>query len=167
MFYNSNFLHSIRYWLWLTDTKVSPQGLHNSQWRSQHNGHQQNHGSQLPPTTQVNTWHLDTNTRLMTVHLLHAGSCNWKGQGSSGTSNLQIICRYSLHTYTNSWRYAGVLCFACRLDAGSFGTMGVGLGFAVAAGIWCKDHAPGKRVISIQGDSAFGFSGMEIETICR
>nr|XP_022297186.1 uncharacterized protein LOC111106696 [Crassostrea virginica] len=54
-----------------------------------------------------------------------------------------------------------------RLDAGSFGTMGVGLGFAVAAGIWCKDHAPGKRVISIQGDSAFGFSGMEIETICR
>ncbi|XP_048731281.2 2-hydroxyacyl-CoA lyase 1-like [Ostrea edulis] len=54
-----------------------------------------------------------------------------------------------------------------RLDAGTFGTMGVGLGFAVAAGIWCRDHAPGKRVISIQGDSAFGFSGMEIETICR
>jgi 2-hydroxyacyl-CoA lyase 1 len=45
--------------------------------------------------------------------------------------------------------------------------MGVGVGFAVAAGIWCRDHAPGKRVISIQGDSAFGFSGMEIETICR
>lgn len=54
-----------------------------------------------------------------------------------------------------------------RLDAGSFGTMGVGLGFAVAAGAWCRDHAPEKRVISIQGDSAFGFSGMEIETICR
>lgn len=54
-----------------------------------------------------------------------------------------------------------------RLDAGTYGTMGVGLGFAVAAAAWCKDHAPQKRVISIQGDSAFGFSGMEIETICR
>lgn len=54
-----------------------------------------------------------------------------------------------------------------RLDAGTYGTMGVGLGFAVAAGIWCRDHAPGKRVICIQGDSAFGFSGMEIETLCR
>ncbi|KAJ8313530.1 hypothetical protein KUTeg_008091, partial [Tegillarca granosa] len=53
------------------------------------------------------------------------------------------------------------------INAGSFGTMGVGLGFAVAAGAWCRDHAPEKRVISIQGDSAFGFSGMEIETICR
>lgn len=54
-----------------------------------------------------------------------------------------------------------------RLDAGSFGTMGVGLGFVVAAATWCKDHAPNKKVVSIQGDSAFGFSGMELETICR
>jgi len=50
-----------------------------------------------------------------------------------------------------------------RLDAGSFGTMGVGLGFAVAAAA----VNPGKRVIDLQGDSAFGFSGMEIETACR
>jgi len=50
-----------------------------------------------------------------------------------------------------------------RLDAGSFGTMGVGLGFAVAAAA-CN---PGKRVIDLQGDSAFGFSGMEVETACR
>ncbi|KAK3108560.1 hypothetical protein FSP39_010665 [Pinctada imbricata] len=54
-----------------------------------------------------------------------------------------------------------------RLDAGTYGTMGVGLGFATAAGIWCRDHTPGNQVVSIQGDSAFGFSGMEIETICR
>ncbi|XP_050417932.2 2-hydroxyacyl-CoA lyase 1 isoform X1 [Patella vulgata] len=54
-----------------------------------------------------------------------------------------------------------------RLDAGTFGTMGVGLGFAVAAAIWCRDHAPGKRVVCVQGDSAFGFSGMEIETLQR
>ena len=50
-----------------------------------------------------------------------------------------------------------------RLDAGSYGTMGIGLGFAVAAAV-CS---PGQRVVSVQGDSAFGFSGMEMETICR
>jgi 2-hydroxyacyl-CoA lyase 1 len=50
-----------------------------------------------------------------------------------------------------------------RLDAGSYGTMGIGLGFAVAAAV----TNPDKRVVSVQGDSAFGFSGMEMETICR
>ncbi len=50
-----------------------------------------------------------------------------------------------------------------RLDAGTYGTMGVGLGFAVAAAV----TNPGKRIVSVQGDSAFGFSGMECETICR
>uniref|UniRef100_A0A2K6FMZ7 2-hydroxyacyl-CoA lyase n=1 Tax=Propithecus coquereli TaxID=379532 RepID=A0A2K6FMZ7_PROCO len=54
-----------------------------------------------------------------------------------------------------------------RLDAGTFGTMGVGLGFAVAAAVLAKDRSPGQRVICVEGDSAFGFSGMEVETICR
>ncbi|XP_064648035.1 2-hydroxyacyl-CoA lyase 1-like isoform X2 [Lineus longissimus] len=54
-----------------------------------------------------------------------------------------------------------------RLDAGTFGTMGVGLGFAIAAALWCRDYAPEKRVVCIQGDSAFGFSGMELETVMR
>ncbi|XP_014645220.1 PREDICTED: 2-hydroxyacyl-CoA lyase 1 isoform X3 [Ceratotherium simum simum] len=54
-----------------------------------------------------------------------------------------------------------------RLDAGTFGTMGVGLGFAIAAAIVAKDRNPGQRVICVAGDSAFGFSGMEVETICR
>ncbi|XP_035205285.1 2-hydroxyacyl-CoA lyase 1-like, partial [Stegodyphus dumicola] len=54
-----------------------------------------------------------------------------------------------------------------RLDAGTFGTMGVGLGFAIAAALWCQDYAPRKRVICIQGDSAFGFSAIEMETINR
>ena len=54
-----------------------------------------------------------------------------------------------------------------RLDAGTFGTMGLGVGFALAAALYCRDHAPGKRVVCVQGDSAFGFSGMEIETIAR
>lgn len=54
-----------------------------------------------------------------------------------------------------------------RLDAGTFGTMGVGPGFAIAAAMWCRDYAPGKRVICVEGDSAFGFSGMEIETMFR
>ncbi|XP_015586967.1 2-hydroxyacyl-CoA lyase 1 isoform X2 [Cephus cinctus] len=54
-----------------------------------------------------------------------------------------------------------------RLDAGTFGTMGVGPGFAIAAALYCKDNFPGKRVICVEGDSAFGFSGMEIETMFR
>ncbi|XP_063243155.1 2-hydroxyacyl-CoA lyase 1 [Bacillus rossius redtenbacheri] len=54
-----------------------------------------------------------------------------------------------------------------RLDAGTFGTMGVGLGFAIAAALWCRDHAPDKKVVCVEGDSAFGFSGMELETMFR
>ena len=50
-----------------------------------------------------------------------------------------------------------------RLDAGTYGTMGIGLGFAVAAAV----TNPGKPVVSVQGDSAFGFSGMEVETMVR
>lgn len=57
--------------------------------------------------------------------------------------------------------------FPNRLDAGTFGTMGVGLGFAIAAAIVVKDRNLGQRVICVEGDSAFGFSGMEVETICR
>src|SRR6478672_5906932 len=49
-----------------------------------------------------------------------------------------------------------------RLDVGTWGVMGIGMGFAVAAAI-----QTGKRVLAIEGDSAFGFSGMEVETICR
>ena len=50
-----------------------------------------------------------------------------------------------------------------RLDAGTYGTMGVGMGFAIAASV----VNPGKRIVAVEGDSAFGFSGMEQETICR
>ena len=49
-----------------------------------------------------------------------------------------------------------------RLDVGTWGIMGIGMGFSVAAAV-----VTGKPVIAIEGDSAFGFSGMEIETICR
>jgi len=49
-----------------------------------------------------------------------------------------------------------------RLDVGTWGVMGIGMGSAIAAAI-----ETGKPVLAIEGDSAFGFSGMEIETICR
>uniref|UniRef100_A0AAQ5XRK2 2-hydroxyacyl-CoA lyase n=1 Tax=Amphiprion ocellaris TaxID=80972 RepID=A0AAQ5XRK2_AMPOC len=54
-----------------------------------------------------------------------------------------------------------------RLDAGTFGTMGVGLGFAIAAAALEKSENSGRRVVCVEGDSAFGFSGMEVETMCR
>lgn len=49
-----------------------------------------------------------------------------------------------------------------RLDCGTWGVMGVGLPYAIGAAA-----TTGKPVISIHGDSAFGFDGMEVETICR
>ncbi len=49
-----------------------------------------------------------------------------------------------------------------RIDVGTWGVMGIGMGAAVAAAI-----ETGKQVLAIEGDSAFGFCGMEIETVCR
>jgi 2-hydroxyacyl-CoA lyase 1 len=49
------------------------------------------------------------------------------------------------------------------LNAGTYGTMGVGLGQAAAA---CVAH-PDRPVIHLSGDSAIGFSGMEMETLVR
>jgi len=49
-----------------------------------------------------------------------------------------------------------------RLDVGTWGVMGIGMGSAIAAAV-----ETGNPVLAIEGDSAFGFSGMEVETICR
>lgn len=49
-----------------------------------------------------------------------------------------------------------------RLDTGTWGVMGIGMGYSIAAAV-----ETGRPVVAIEGDSAFGFSGMEIETICR
>ena len=49
-----------------------------------------------------------------------------------------------------------------RLDVGTWGVMGVGMGSAIAAAV-----ETGQPVLAVEGDSAFGFSGMEVETICR
>ena len=49
-----------------------------------------------------------------------------------------------------------------RLDVGTWGVMGIGMGYSIAAAV-----ETGKPVLAIEGNSAFGFSGMEIETICR
>jgi thiamine pyrophosphate-dependent acetolactate synthase large subunit-like protein len=49
------------------------------------------------------------------------------------------------------------------LNTGTYGTMGVGLGQAIAAAV----VHPARPVIHLSGDSAIGFSGMEMETLCR
>jgi len=49
-----------------------------------------------------------------------------------------------------------------RLDCGTWGVMGIGLGYAIAAAV--ETDQP---VVAVEGDSAFGFSGVEMETICR
>ncbi|MFF2367521.1 oxalyl-CoA decarboxylase [Streptomyces sp. NPDC058122] len=50
-----------------------------------------------------------------------------------------------------------------RLDSGTWGVMGIGMGYAIAAAV----ESGGAPVVAVEGDSAFGFSGMELETICR
>jgi len=49
-----------------------------------------------------------------------------------------------------------------RLDVGTWGVMGIGMGQAIGAAV-----ETGLSVLAVEGDSAFGFSGMEVETICR
>ena len=49
-----------------------------------------------------------------------------------------------------------------RLDSGTWGIMGIGMGYSIGAAV-----TSGMPVVAIEGDSAFGFSGMEIETVCR
>jgi oxalyl-CoA decarboxylase len=49
-----------------------------------------------------------------------------------------------------------------RIDVGTWGIMGVGMGYCVAAAVVTR-----QPVIAVEGDSAFGFSGTEVETICR
>ncbi|KAM7268255.1 hypothetical protein ACFE04_010421 [Oxalis oulophora] len=50
-----------------------------------------------------------------------------------------------------------------RLDAGTWGTMGVGLGYCIAA----ATASPDRLVVAVEGDSGFGFSAMEVETLVR
>ena len=50
-----------------------------------------------------------------------------------------------------------------RLDAATFGTMGIGIGQLFAAGV----VHPDQRIVAIEGDAAFGFSGMEMEAVIR
>jgi len=50
-----------------------------------------------------------------------------------------------------------------RLDAGTFATMGLGVGYAIAAQL----HDPSANVVAVLGDSALGFSAMELETAAR
>ncbi|KAI9161429.1 hypothetical protein LWI28_017356 [Acer negundo] len=50
-----------------------------------------------------------------------------------------------------------------RLDAGTWGTMGVGLGYCIAAAV----ASPDRLVVAVEGDSGFGFSAIEVETLVR
>ncbi len=49
------------------------------------------------------------------------------------------------------------------LDAGAFGCLGVGVPFAIAAALAC----PGRQVISVNGDGAYGINAMEVDTAVR
>lgn len=89
-----------------------------------------------------------------------------------GTPNLAQHCRAKSSMQAASLRRLRCLCRVIlepamegrlRLDAATWGTMGVGLGYAIAA----ATTRPERLVVAVEGDSAFGFSGMECETIAR
>ncbi|KAK2739891.1 hypothetical protein FQN55_009064 [Onygenales sp. PD_40] len=54
-----------------------------------------------------------------------------------------------------------------RLDAGTYATMGVGLGYIVGAHAAYNIPHKQKKIVALEGDSAFGFSAMEVETLAR
>lgn len=49
-----------------------------------------------------------------------------------------------------------------RIDCATWAIMGMGMGMSIGAAV-----ATGSPVVAVEGDSAFGFSGMEVSTICR
>lgn len=49
-----------------------------------------------------------------------------------------------------------------RVDCATWAIMGMGMGSCVGAAV-----VTGKKVVAVEGDSAFGFSGMDFATICR
>lgn len=49
-----------------------------------------------------------------------------------------------------------------RVDCATWAIMGMGMGSTIGAAV-----ATGKKVVAVEGDSAFGFSGMDFSTICR
>ena len=72
---------------------------------------------------------------------------------SEGANTMDISRTCILHSHPRT-----------RLDAGTFATMGLGVGYAIAAALSC--HPP-RKVVAVQGDSAFGFSAMDFETVVR
>ena len=49
-----------------------------------------------------------------------------------------------------------------RIDCATWAIMGMGMGSMIGAAV-----ATGKSVVAVEGDSAFGFSGMDFSTACR
>jgi oxalyl-CoA decarboxylase len=80
-----------------------------------------------------------------------------------------MVKNNSVHVYMHVGARLDSLLSCSRLDAGTFGAMGLGAGYAIAASLLEKMKPVKQRcpVLCIQGDSAFGFAGMEFETACR
>lgn len=74
-----------------------------------------------------------------------------------------VIVSEGANTMDNSRSVFGHVTPRTRLDAGTNATMGVGLGYAIAA----KAYDPQSLVVAVEGDSAFGFSAIEVETAVR
>jgi acetolactate synthase-1/2/3 large subunit len=51
----------------------------------------------------------------------------------------------------------------CWVDPGPYGCLGSGIGYALGA----KLARPGRQVVVLLGDGAFGFSGMDLDTLAR
>ena len=123
--------------------------------------------AQLAATTHKNLTALarltsDASTPLTyyyTLHTLHTLLPSTAIVVSEGANTMDISRTVLQHEMPRS-----------RLDAGTFATMGVGVGYAIAAAITQQSVAVAserRKVVAVEGDSAFGFSAMEYETAVR
>ncbi len=73
-----------------------------------------------------------------------------------------ILVNEGANTLDNTRDYINMSLPRHRIDCATWAIMGMGIGSAIGAAA-----ATGKSVVAIEGDSAFGFSGMDFSTICR
>ncbi|KAG7008923.1 hypothetical protein G7Y79_00004g015070 [Physcia stellaris] len=155
----------------------------------------------------LGTWHYDPNTSPFTSHLSESRNRNLETAAKKAAAQTQpmtyalalstiertlhrlsppdeggiVYVSEGANTMDISRSIFPVSHPRLRLDAGTHATMGVGLGYAIAA--WeayngaagegnsgppqREGNRKGKKVVCVEGDSAFGFSAMEIETMAR
>ncbi|KAL9101743.1 MAG: hypothetical protein Q9187_009204, partial [Circinaria calcarea] len=146
---------------WSYSPSISPYTTHLSASKSRNEALAAKKGSELKIPM---TYSLVFTTIRETLHALSPPSSGGIVYVSEGANTMDISRSIFPVSYPR-----------LRLDAGTYATMGVGLGYAIAAHEAyngpaheaSSGPAGRKKIVALEGDSAFGFSAMEIETMAR